>query len=93
MNMCLFCGSSMSADAMDGSQVLVCFDCEGYEGKEMQVDEDFCCKNYNGPESCMANNINGHVYFVNDLDSLKGSKENANRIAEAVYRTRKYIRK
>lgn len=45
---CLFCVNSMSADAMDGSEVLVCFDCEGYEGKEMMVDDDGCCANYKG---------------------------------------------
>ena len=44
---CLFCSHSMSADAMDGSQVLVCFNCKGYEGKEMQVGDDECCDNYN----------------------------------------------
>ena len=43
---CLYCQNSMSSDAMDGSEVLVCFDCEGYEGREMMVDEDGCCKNY-----------------------------------------------
>ena len=41
---CLFCVNSLSADAMDGTQVLVCFDCKGYEGKEMQVNE--VCENY-----------------------------------------------
>ena len=43
---CLFCNHSMSADAPDGSQVLVCFECEGYEGKEVIVGDDECCKNY-----------------------------------------------
>ena len=37
---CLFCGHSMSADAPDGSQVLVCFERDGYEGKEIVVGED-----------------------------------------------------
>jgi hypothetical protein len=41
---CLFCVHSMSADAADGTQVLVCFDREGHEGKEMQV--DMACANY-----------------------------------------------
>ena len=41
---CLFCVNSMSADAPDGTQVLVCFDCKGYEGTEMRVDE--VCENY-----------------------------------------------
>jgi len=45
---CLFCVNSMSADAPDGTQVLVCFDCEGFEGKEMIVGEDECCNNYKG---------------------------------------------
>ena len=47
-SMCLYCNSSMSADAPDGSQVLVCFDCAGHEGKEMIVGDDECCPNYNG---------------------------------------------
>lgn len=46
--MCLFCVNSMSADAIDGSEVLVCFDCEGDEGKEMIVDDDWFCSNYKG---------------------------------------------
>lgn len=41
---CLFCKHSMSGDAPDGSQVLVCFCCAGYEGKEVQADE--VCENY-----------------------------------------------
>lgn len=47
-SMCLFCNSSMSSDAPDGSQVLVCFDCAGHEGKEMIVGDDEYCPNYNG---------------------------------------------
>ena len=44
---CLFCVNSLSADSIfDGSQILVCFDCEGHEGKEMIVDEEECCNNY-----------------------------------------------
>ena len=89
--LCLFCGSSMSADAIDGSQVLVCFDCEGYEGKEMQVADDDCCANYNGPEFCCANNISGRVFMVDNLDSLP--KANAKRITDAAEKTQKYIRK
>lgn len=46
--MCLFCVNSMTADAMDGSEVLVCFDCEGCEGREMIVDDDWCCANFKG---------------------------------------------
>lgn len=45
---CLFCVNSLSADAMDGSQVLVCFDRAGHEGREMQVDEDETCVNFKG---------------------------------------------
>lgn len=44
---CLFCSHSMSADAIDGSEVLVCFNCKGYEGKEMIVADDEYCDNYN----------------------------------------------
>ena len=47
-SMCLYCNSSMSGDAPDGSQVLVCFDCAGHEGKEMIVGDDEYCTNYNG---------------------------------------------
>ena len=48
---------------------------------------------YNTSESCMTNNINGNVYFVEDVDKLREHKANANRIAEAVERTKKYMRK
>lgn len=41
---CLFCKHSMSCDAPDGSQVLVCFCCAGYEGKEVYPDD--VCENY-----------------------------------------------
>lgn len=44
---CLFCDNSMSADAMDGSSVLVCFNMKGHEHTEMQVDDMFSCKNFN----------------------------------------------
>lgn len=44
--MCICCNHSMSGDAPDGSQVLVCFDRAGYEGKEMIVGCDVCCPNY-----------------------------------------------
>ena len=47
---CLFCCHSMSSDAPDGSEVLVCFEREGFEGKEIIVGEDECCDNYNGYE-------------------------------------------
>lgn len=43
---CLFCNHSMSSDAPDGSQVLVCFECDGFDGKEIIVGDDECCKNY-----------------------------------------------
>ena len=37
----------MSADSIfDGSEILVCFDCENHEGKEMIVNEDDYCINY-----------------------------------------------
>lgn len=50
MNMekcCLFCSNSLSGDAPDGSQVLVCFERAGYEGREMWVDEEDTCENFN----------------------------------------------
>lgn len=44
---CLYCNHSMSADSIfDGSEILVCFECAGKEGKETIVDEDFVCENY-----------------------------------------------
>lgn len=46
--MCLYCGNSLSATAADGTDVLVCFDCAGNEGKEIIVDDDSSCPNYNG---------------------------------------------
>lgn len=45
---CLFCNHSMSGDAPDGTEVLVCFECYGHEGKEMIVGEDENCDNYDG---------------------------------------------
>jgi hypothetical protein len=44
---CLFCSNSLSGDAPDDSQVLVCFECEGFEGKEIIVGDDEYCGNYN----------------------------------------------
>lgn len=44
---CLFCSNSMSGDAIDGSQVLVCFERKGFEGREIIVGDDECCENYN----------------------------------------------
>lgn len=43
---CLFCKNSMSADEENEFSVLICFDCKGYEGREMIVDDDGCCENY-----------------------------------------------
>lgn len=46
--LCLFCVNSLSGDAPDGSQILVCFDCEGHEGREMIVGEEDTCANFKG---------------------------------------------
>lgn len=43
-------------------------------------------------DCCMANNTNGYVYFVDNIDSLKEYKADANRIAEAVERTKNYTK-
>lgn len=48
---------------------------------------------YGKSESCMANNINGCVYFIDNIDDLKGHKADANRIAEAKERMKKYDKK
>jgi hypothetical protein len=40
-----------------------------------------------------ADRTGGRVYFTSDPGILKGSKANANRIAEAVKRTKKYIKR
>lgn len=45
MDSCLTCVNSLSGD-LDGSNVLVCFEQEGFEGQEMIVDEEGFCKNY-----------------------------------------------
>ena len=45
---CLSCRRSLSGDAPDGTQVLVCFDCKDHEGKEMIVGEEECCENFKG---------------------------------------------
>lgn len=47
---------------------------------------------YSTGDSCMSNNIDGRVYFASS-NSLKEHKANANRIAEAVERTKKYEKK
>lgn len=47
---------------------------------------------YSTGDSCMANNIDNNVYFVKDLDALEGHKANADRIAEAVEKTQKYLK-
>lgn len=47
---------------------------------------------YNTGDQCMANNTSGNVYFVTNTDKLQESKANADRIAEAVERTKKYLR-
>ena len=44
-------------------------------------------------DSCMANNIDGHVYFVNNMDELRSHADNTDRVAETVERTKKYIKK
>ena len=36
--------------------------------------------------------LEGYVYFVDDIDKLKKHSSNANRIAEAIERTKKYVR-
>ncbi len=43
-------------------------------------------------DSSMVNNIDGHVYVVNNMDDLKSNVCSTDRIAEAVERTKKYIR-
>ena len=47
---------------------------------------------YNTGDPCMANNIDGHVYYVNNMDELKSHSANVDRITEAVERTKKYIK-
>lgn len=50
--------------------------------------------NYTVPSGdvCMANNANGYVYFVDDINSLKTHKADSNRIAEAKANISKYIK-
>ena len=43
-------------------------------------------------DHCMVNNINGYVYIVDNTDRLKEHKASAERIAEAIERTKKYIK-
>lgn len=40
---------------------------------------------------CMANNANGYMYVVDNIEDLKQHKTDGNSIAEAVGRTKKYI--
>lgn len=44
---CLFCHSSMSGTGLDGTDILVCFNCAGKENLEMEVYEDDYCENFN----------------------------------------------
>jgi hypothetical protein len=46
---------------------------------------------YSTGDSCMANNIEGRVYFTSN-HSLQEHKADANRIIEAVERTKKYLK-
>lgn len=41
---CMFCKKSLSEVALDGTEILVCFDCKGYEGKGVHADHP--CDNY-----------------------------------------------
>lgn len=43
---CAHCLHSTYAEAMDGSQVLVCCNCHGHTGHEVSVDEYDCCENF-----------------------------------------------
>lgn len=47
---------------------------------------------YSTGDSCMANNIGGGVYFTANTDNLKKYKADADRIVEAVERTKPYIK-
>lgn len=44
---CLFCHSPMSGTGLDGTDILVCFNCAGKENLEMEVYEDDYCENFN----------------------------------------------
>lgn len=50
--------------------------------------------NYTVPigDFCMANNTNGYVYFVDDINSLTKHKAGHDRIAKAIENTKKYIK-
>jgi hypothetical protein len=48
---------------------------------------------YNTGDFCMANNIDGYAYVVDNIDNLKGHKDNTNRIAEAIENTKQYIKR
>lgn len=41
---------------------------------------------------CMANNINGYVYVIDNTDSLNEYRVDANSISEAIERTKSYIK-
>ena len=45
---CLFCVNSLSGDAPDGTQALVCFNVPGHDGQERWVDKEEAetCTNY-----------------------------------------------
>lgn len=45
---CLNCVNSLVDFDGDDDSFLVCLSCEGREGEETIVDDDFCCKNFKG---------------------------------------------
>lgn len=53
---------------------------------------DHNCTNKIEYDRCEYQLLRSYIYFINDKESLKEHKADANRIAEAVERTKKYVR-
>ena len=53
---------------------------------------DHNCTNRIEYDSCPYQLLKSYMYFIEDTEILKNHGANANRIAEAVERTKKYIR-
>ena len=60
--------------------------------KNCRCYSDGNCKYRVEYEKCEYQMLRSYIYFVNDEDALKEHKADANRIIEAVERTKKYMR-
>ena len=60
--------------------------------KNCRCHSDGNCKYRVEYEKCEYARLREYIYYMDDIDILKGKRADANRIAEAVERTKKYIK-